>query len=253
VHSRKLLHALFFVHFTREGFANVDRVVPRRIRRSRSPAGNIDRYVPGGSPRRRSRSPPPRRFDYTQNRSILGGGPGSIDRYVPQGGPGPVPASLLDPHKLDYSVTYTYFSEWYHQENSKDRDRESITKDEVQLAYDRYRDDLNARLAKIFVTAHKNDEWFKERYLPGEREKTKAKIVAYRKELWHKWKAQLEAGAFDDVDREASTVKENGGDDAVEDVNRGVDDGGLKPVLLIKTISPTVSRKQLEEVGSPLS
>jgi hypothetical protein len=162
-----------------------------------------------------------------------------------------VSASLLDPHKLDYSVTYSYFSEWYHQENSKDRDRESITKDEVQSAYDRYRDDLNARLAKIFVAAHKNDEWFKERYLPGEREKTKAKIVAYRKELWHKWKAQLEAGAFDDVDREASTIKENGGDDAVEDVNRGVDDGGLKPVLLIKTISPTVSRKQLEEVGPP--
>jgi hypothetical protein len=178
------------------------------------------------------------------------GGPGSIDRYVPQGGlTGPPPTSLPDPHKLDYSVTYTYFSEWYYQENTKNREKESITKDEVQSAYDRYKDDLNARLAKLFVMAHKGDEWFKERYLPGAREKAKAKIFEYRRGLWYKWKAQLDAGAFDDVDRETPGVKIDGGDDVVEEVNRGVDDGGLKPVLLIKTISPTVSRIQLEEVN----
>lgn len=156
---------------------------------------------------------------------------------------------LTDPHKLDYSVTYTYFSEWYYQENGKLRDKESITKDEVQSAYDRYKDDLNARLAKIFVMAHKNDEWFKERYMPGEKEVTKSKIVEYRRGLWQKWKVQLESGAFDDVDRETLGVKVEGGDDVVEEVNRGVDDGGLKPVLLIKTISPTVSRVQLEKAG----
>jgi len=158
---------------------------------------------------------------------------------------------LTDPHKLDYSVTYTYFSEWYCQENGKLRDKESIMKDEVQSAYDRYKDDLNARLAKIFVMAHKNDEWFKERYMPGEKGVTKSKIVEYRRGLWARWKAQLEVGAFDDVDRETPGVKVEGGDDFVGEVNRGVDDGGLKPVLLIKTISPTVSRVQLEKVGNP--
>jgi hypothetical protein len=177
-----------------------------------------------------------------------------IDRYVPPGGPGgPAISTLPDPHKLDYSVTYTYFSDWYHQEHSKERERESITKDEVQSAYDKYKDELNGRLAKLFVTAHKNDEWFKERYMPGEREVTKAKIVEFRQGQWQKWKAQLDSGSFDDVDRESQIPSgiriENGGaDDVVEDVNRGVDDGGLKPVLLIKTISPTVSRVQLEEV-----
>lgn len=163
---------------------------------------------------------------------------------------GPPNSNLADPHKLEYSVTYTYFSEWYHQENGKDREKDPITKDEVQSAYDKYKDDLNARLAKIFVMHHKNDEWFKERYMPGEREVTKAKIVEYRRELWHKWKALLDAGAFNDVDREAPGIKAEGGDDLGDEVNRGaIDDGGLKPVLLIKTISPTVSRVQLEEAS----
>lgn len=225
--------------------------MPRRARRSRSPQppGNIDRYVPG-SPRRRSRSPS-RRFDlhsYPPNRNLLGG-PGSIDRYVPQGGLSAPPIALLpDPHKLEYLVTYTYFSEWYYQENGH-RDKESVTKDEVQSAYDRYKDILNARLAKIFVMAHKGDEWFKERYLPGQRELTKAKIVNYRRGLWYKWKAQMDAGAFDEVDREAQAIKGEAGEDTIDEVNRGIDDGGLRPVLLIKTISPTVSRVQLEEVG----
>lgn len=226
--------------------------VPRR-RRSRSPqAGNIDRYVPGGSPRpRRSRSPGPhnRRYD-----SPYGTPQGAqrIDRYIPGGGPG---GQLNDPHKLDYSVTYTYFSDWYHSEH-KDK-QGTIEKAEVQAAYDAYKDELNARLAKLFVTAHKNDEWFRERYMPGEKEKTKEKIVAYRREQWMKWKKQLDEGKFEDVDRESKSVgadKENGavgGGDPAEDINRGCDDGGLKPVLLIKTISPTVSRVQLEEVRDP--
>lgn len=205
--------------------------------------------MPGGSPRpRRSRSPQRRYNEPSYHAGGLQGGGQRIDRYVPGGGNA---QHLPDPHKLDYSVTYSYFAEWYNQEHGKDKD--TISKDEVQSNYDVYKDDLNARLAKLFVMAHKQDEWFKERYMPGEKEKTKAKIVAYRRELWQKWKALLDAGAFDAVDRETklSGIKqENGTDnsDSVEEINRGVDDGGLRPVLLIKTISPTVSRVQLEEV-----
>lgn len=225
-----------------------------RRRRSRSPpTSSIDRYVPGGSPRpRRSRSPQRPRYEGyphpppTSNVS-------RIDRYVPGGGASATAPPLLDPRKLDYSVTYSYFSEWYHQVNGKDK--ETISKDEVQSHYDSYKDDLNARLARLFVAAHKGDEWFKERYMVGEKEATKAKIIQYRRELWHKWKALLDLGAFDAVDRETkmpNAKPESNGDntsDVVEEVNRGVDDGGLKPVLLIKTISPTVSRLQLEEVS----
>ena len=63
----------------------------------------------------------------------------------------------------------------------------------------------------------------------------------------------MSTGAFDSVDRETKfpgTKLENGADagDIMEEINRGVDDGGLRPVLLIKTISPTVSRVQLEQV-----
>ncbi|TGZ80079.1 hypothetical protein EX30DRAFT_68890 [Ascodesmis nigricans] len=244
--------------------------LPGRRRRSRSPGsmgGNIDRYVPGGSPsgRRRSRSPQRGPYDtpgrYAPHQQGQNSG-GRIDRYVPGGmipgiGPGgimvPSLSSMPDPHKLDHSVTYTYFSDWYHQEHGKTRPGETITKDEVQVAFDRYKEELSGRLARIFVAAHKNDEWFKERYLPGEKEISKGKVNAFRREQWRKWRYLLEHGAFDNVDRETKVQSQRGdadGADVVEEINRGVDDGGLRPVLLIKTISPTVSRKQLEELAT---
>ncbi|KAL7276376.1 hypothetical protein RUND412_000644 [Rhizina undulata] len=234
---------------------SLGRLPPRR--RSRSPlvGGNIDRYVPRSPPLRRSRSPSRPRFDLYPHPPALPLQPakaGTIDRYVPQNNG--APQILADPHKLEYQVTYNYFSDWYHQEFGS----EGVKKEDVKQKYDEYREDLSARTARSFVAAHKNDEWFKERYVPGEKEIAKAKIAAFRRASWAKWKSLMTKGALDCVDRESKVLAGRAsGEDAnegtgeeVEEVNRGVDDGGLRPVLLIKTISPTVSRVQLEELAS---
>ena len=160
----------------------------------------------------------------------------------------------FDPHRLDYQVTFNYFSDWYHQENPGGTGPNM--KEEVKQKYDEYKDELTARLAKLFVTTHKNDEWFKERYVAGEKEVTKAKIVEYRRGAFERWRVQMRGGTLDNIDRETGTGTAPKSEDnalepgeEVEEINRTLEDGGLKPVLLIKTISPTVSRAQLEEVN----
>lgn len=183
---------------------------------------------------------------------LPGAKPGTIDRYVP---PQNIPANpmLFDPHKLDYQVAFNYFSDWYHQEHPGEPG--SNRKEEVRQKYEDYKEELIARLARSFVSSHKNDEWFKERYVAGEKEPVKEKIVNYRKGAWKRWNVLFEGGALDGIDRESGNNTAKLGDisgaepgEEVEEVNRGIEDDGLKPVLLIKTISPTVSRKQLEEV-----
>lgn len=234
---------------------------PPRRRRSRSPppmAGNIDRYVPRSPQPRRSRSPS--RFDpYAHHPpgvlSLQGMKSGAIDRYVPAPGNLSTNAIMFDPHKLDYQVAFNYFSDWYHQEHPGEPG--ASRKEEVRQKYEDYKEELVARLARGFVSSHKNDEWFKERYVAGEKEGVKEKIMEFRKGAWKRWQVLFENGGFDGIDRESgnNAVKQEPGvepGEEVEEVNR-VEDDGLKPVLLIKTISPTVSRKQLEEVCIPQS
>lgn len=127
----------------------------------------------------------------------------------------------------------------------------------MRQKYEDYKEELVARLARGFVSSHKNDEWFKERYVAGEKEGVKVKIVEFRKGAWKRWQVLFDNGSLDGIDRESGNNTAKQGENTaaepgeeVEEVNR-VEDDGLKPVLLIKTISPTVSRKQLEEVCIP--
>jgi hypothetical protein len=182
----------------------------------------------------------------------LVGKPGAIDRYVPPHNSGPPPV-FFDPHRLDYQVTFNYFSDWYYQEHPGESGPNM--KEEVKRKYEDYKDELTARLAKLFVNSHKNDEWFKERYVPGEKEITKAKIIEYRRGAFERWRAQMRSGVLDNIDREiglgaSARSEDNAAEpgEEIEETSRNLEDAGLKPVLLIKTISPTVSRAQLEEV-----
>jgi len=190
----------------------------RRPPRSRSPPPdrNIDRYVP--DPNRRDDRPPRDRDLYAP----VGSGfhqprPGTIDRYVPNGSPAfTSQPALLDPHKLDHQVTFAYFSDWINQQPPSPASHRSpggapptpLTKDEIKVKYDAYREEFNTRMAKVFVLQHMNEEWFKEKYLPGEREIVRRKIVAFRQSRYDGFVELLEEGNLDGIDREGVVIRE---------------------------------------------
>lgn len=203
---------------------------------------------------------------------------------------------MVDPLKFDHIVPFTHYSEWVHNQyragtlgplpGDTKKPNTVPTKDEVQMRYDHYKEVATAKMKRDFVHAHNSEQWFREKYAPGEREIVRQKIVEYRKPRWEEWKSHLEAGAFDNLNMDGKVIgwstpppviryavcnsmltsdlahlqekKEDlqdgdDGEDAVipaaVDAEFSRDEAIYKPTLLIKTISPTVSRKQLEEVS----
>ena len=270
-----------------------DRRRDRERRRSRSPT-NIDRYAPSdrlprddyyGSRNRDDR-------DTHRERRRSSPQPTTIDRYVP-GMAEPTPPQLLvnplpDPMKLEFQVGFTWFAEWWRAEQrikeEKERqksgrapprvrgeretreDREA-ERPKIQAAYDAYKEKLQKTQAQTFVRAHKDEDWFRERYAPETRDAFRSKLVAYRHGLFDLWRNDLEGGVFDEFTLEGlyksdavangmAAEREEGETTGANEV-LGVGDlmpskgGELRdptaalPTLLVKTIAPTVSREKM--------
>ncbi|KAI9795766.1 MAG: hypothetical protein M1825_001257, partial [Sarcosagium campestre] len=262
-----------------------DRRAPRR-NRSRSPP-NIDRYQPSDSyygptgrdrDERRRLSPPPS---------------SNIDRYVPGQETKPILVNPVpDPHKLEYQVGFSYFGEWWRHNEAIKEERERLRvggrrppdrvkgeretreerakeKTKIQIAYDSYKEDMQVRMAKSFVQVHKNEEWFKERYVSEIRDEFKPRLNDYRREYYSHWERDMDAGTFDEFTLEGIYKSESNGAGGLVEKEEGEttaaaevlgvgdllpskggvlrDEAAFQPALLIKTIAPTVSRAKIEE------
>jgi hypothetical protein len=268
----------------------------RRARpRSRSPV--IDRYEP--SDRR------PHREDHYNNsrehaareredrRRAPSPTVANIDRYVPgqdlSGGKRPLPTNPLpNPLSLDFQVGFNWFAEWWRFEQNvneekeraknggrrvkgerearEDRDKERA---QIQAAYDTYKVDLQIRLARLFVQQHRNEEWFKERYVPEIRDPIRSRLIAVRQGAYEQWQHDIDNHVFreftlegiykGDSDGAGGMVEKEEGETTAAAETMGVldllpvrggdlrDEALSQPALLIKTLAPNVSRSKIEE------
>ncbi|KAL4996741.1 hypothetical protein BDV10DRAFT_171390 [Aspergillus recurvatus] len=219
----------------------------------------------------------------------------NIDRYVPgqDAGKRSIPSNPLpNPLNLDFQVGFNWFAEWWRAEQSikeekerakhggrrpsdrvkgerearEDRDRERA---QIQAAYDTYKVDLQVKMARAFVQQHKNDEWFKERYIPEVRDPLRQNLMEFRVGAYQQWERDLEGGLFDDFTLEGIYKSESDGAGGVIEKEEGEttavgetlgvldllparggdlrDEALSQPALLIKTLAPNVSRQKIEE------
>ncbi|KAI1399090.1 hypothetical protein F4819DRAFT_432233 [Hypoxylon fuscum] len=274
-----------------------------RRNRSRSPPP-VDRYEPRGRGRddyagTRDRGDRGDRGERDDRRRITSP-PANIDRYVPgQGGSGsgggsqppqPTVNPLTDPVKLPFQVGFSYFGEWWRanekikeekerartgrrreperprgRETQEDRDKE---KAKIQAAYDAYKEELQAKMARTFVSEHKKEQWFRERYVPEVRDALRTQIYEFRRGAYSQWEQDMESGTFDEFSLEGIPKSESNGAGGVVEKEEGEataanevlgvgdlvpangsdlrDENLYQPTLLIKTIAPHVSRQNLE-------
>ncbi|TLD26932.1 hypothetical protein PspLS_04825 [Pyricularia sp. CBS 133598] len=261
---------------------------PRRSNRSRSPPP-VDRY----EPRTRGRDDygGARERDRDDRRRVTSP-PANIDRYVPgqSSAESTMPAlasnPIPDPLKLNYQVGFSYFGEWWRaQEKIKDEkerqrtgrrreperprgpeDREN-EKAKIQAAYDKYKEELQSKMAQTFVRQHKDEQWFRERYVPEVRDQFRMQLNEFRRGAYSQWEQDMESGTFDEFGLEGVSKSDNNGQGGVAEKEEGeataneflgvgdlvpvsgseVRDEALhQPTLLIKTIAPSVSRQNLE-------
>ncbi|KAF4122449.1 Arsenite-resistance protein 2 [Geosmithia morbida] len=257
----------------------------RERRRSRSPGPAVDRYEP--RPRRDDR-------DRDDRRRIISP-PANIDRYIPGqdvATPAMVRNPLTEPARLPYQVGFSYFSEWWRMntrvKDEKERARTGRRKEPekprgskeaqeerekekavIQAAYNTYKEEMQAKMARTFVSEHRKEQWFRERYDPEVRGPFRAKLNDTRRGAYTQWEQDLESGTFDELSLEGVPKSEtNGAAAAAADKEEGEttaanetlgvgdlvpvegadirDDSQLQPTLLIKTIAPHVSRENLE-------
>lgn len=221
--------------------------------------------------------------------------PANIDRYVPGQAPAEPPVltvnPLQDPVKFPFQVGFSYFGEWWRanekikeekerqrtgrrheperargpRETQEERERE---KAKIQAAYDAYKEDLQAKMARQFVADHKKEQWFRERYVPEVRDAFRKQLNEFRRGAYSQWEQDLESGTFDEFSLEGIPKSESNGAGGVVEKEEGEataqnevlgvsdlvplssaeirDESLYQPTLLIKTIAPHVSRQNLE-------
>ncbi|KAF2730166.1 hypothetical protein EJ04DRAFT_49742 [Polyplosphaeria fusca] len=255
--------------------------------RSRSPA-NIDRYQPD-----RSRDYEYRSRDGNRRRSSPAAVQPGIDRYVPGQdtyAPAYTTNPVSNPMSLEFQVGFNYFAEWWRidQQIKEDKERaknggrrpglkgereareeKGKEREQIQAAYDAYKENLQVQMARKFVEKHKHEEWFKERYDPEYSQQFRAKLDDYRKANYAEWERQLEEGYFDEFTLEGIYKNESNGAGGILEKEEGEttaanevlgvgdllpckggelrDEAAFQPTLLIKTIAPTVNREKVEE------
>ncbi|KAF3481884.1 mucin-like protein 1 [Arthroderma uncinatum] len=265
--------------------------------RSRSPVG-IDRYQPGERDRARDEYYGAAREhaarDREQRRRLPSPGAANIDRYVPGQESKPVLRSnpIPNPLSLDYQVGFNYYAEWWRTENAireekerakhggrrptdrvrgdrearEERDKERA---QIQASYDAYKQDLQIKLARQFVQLHRNEEWFREKYVGEVRDPFKERLTQFRGSAYEQWTTDLASGLFDEFTLEGIYKSESDGAGGIIEKEEGEatavgetlgvldlvparggelrDDSILQPALLIKTLAPNVSREKIEE------
>jgi uncharacterized C2H2 Zn-finger protein len=217
----------------------------------------------------------------------------NIDRYIPGQDTGASVMTvnpLQDPFKLQFQVGFSYFGEWWRanekikaereriqsgrprepervrgqRESQEERDRE---KAKIQVAYDAYKEELQAKMAKQFVQEHKNEQWFQERYVAEVRDPLREKLNDFRRGNYSTWERDLDDGKFDEfslegipkseVNGSGNPVEKEEGETTAANEILGVgdllptagsdirDEQAFQPTLLIKTIAPQVNREKL--------
>ena len=220
--------------------------------------------------------------------------PTLIDRYVPGQAPqltirtNPLP----NPLSLEFQVGFNWFAEWWRveqqikedkerakdggrrapergikgeRESREDREKERA---QIQVAYDAYKEELQAKMAAMFVQSHKDEEWFRERYVPEIRDPFKGRLADFRCVARELWEGDVNSGYFDEFTLEGIYKAESNGVGGVVEREEGEtvaaaevlgvgdlvpsrggdvrDDAALQPALLIKTLAPAVSRDKIE-------
>ncbi|KAJ2906178.1 hypothetical protein GGI21_004076, partial [Coemansia aciculifera] len=224
-----------------------DRYIPHYDRESSGDRGGRDRYQQGGSGGRYdNRGYNSGRGNRSSNRDIDGPYPGGSGDIMSSGRSG----GLLDPRTYEQVVPFKYFAEWIKsQDNGRRLDQE-----EVRDRYESYRREALQRLYTQFFSAHKDEDWFSERFEPERRKVYMQRLAEDKAENLRSFMSDLESGKLDTLTYTATTEqvmqhevhrRDQGGYSRMT-LGDEEDDVDVNHTLFIRTIPPTVTREALE-------
>ncbi|KAJ1933878.1 hypothetical protein FBU59_005882, partial [Linderina macrospora] len=166
------------------------------------------------------------------------------------GGRGGVSGGMLDPRSYDQVVPFKYYAEWLKTQDGGRR----LEQDEIRERYEDYRREALQRLYTQFYAAHKDDDWFQERFDPERRKQYMEILRARKASNLEDFVENLASGRYDNLTMTASTEQVmqhevNRRDQS--NINRlgaddDVDSDSETYCLFVRTVPPSVSRGTLE-------
>ncbi|KAJ2687856.1 hypothetical protein IWW39_002610 [Coemansia spiralis] len=219
------------------GADDSDRYIPHY---EREPGG--DRYQQGGAGRYGNRGYNGGRGNRASNRD----GDGSYGGDMMGGRSG----GMIDPRTFEQVVPFKYFAEWL---KSQDNGRR-LDQDEVKERYEDYRREALQRLYTQFFSAHKEEDWFTERFDPERRKVYMQNLAEHKAARLRDFMSDLQAGKLDKLTYTATTEQVMQHEIHRRDqsgygrmgVGEDDEDLAISHTLFIRTVPPSVSRETLE-------
>ncbi|KAJ2867927.1 hypothetical protein GGH94_000477 [Coemansia aciculifera] len=226
------------------GADDSDRYIPHYDRESGGDRG--DRYQQGGAGRYGNRGYNGGRGNRPSNRDVDGpySGGGGGDMMGNRAG------GLLDPRTFEQVVPFKYFAEWL---KSQDNGRR-LDQDEVKERYEDYRREALQRLYTQFFSAHKDEDWFTERFDPERRKVYMQHLAEHKAARLRDFMSDLESGKLDKLTYTATTEQVMQHEIHRRDqsgygrmgIGEDDEDLAISHTLFIRTVPPSVSRETLE-------
>ncbi|ORZ08708.1 arsenite-resistance protein 2-domain-containing protein [Absidia repens] len=155
---------------------------------------------------------------------------------------------LIDPHQLDYVVSFKQYCDYLRQTHPK------LTDDEFQTRYDDYKEMISVKQLPQFFANNKEKQWFLEKYHPH---LSKARVDDTKQRRLHNLTTFMQALQHGDYDRVYYDSKDtditSNNDGTAEEINTdnsNIDDTlsnkeAFDNHLVIKTVPPTISRQKI--------
>ncbi|KAJ1340709.1 hypothetical protein BSLG_004803 [Batrachochytrium salamandrivorans] len=162
----------------------------------------------------------------------------SYDRDPSYRGAAPL-ENRQDPLKLDYLVTYPQFVLFTRGAHARTHGRNSVlTQEELDRKYENYRESFLRKQNEKLFKAHKDQEWFREKYHPVDSAIFMATVHLQRANLFTRFNTLLASGKFDSLsfDEPATAIAEGASGDTFsiktgeDTVTDGLDD--TKPDIM---------------------
>ncbi|PVU95232.1 hypothetical protein BB561_001966 [Smittium simulii] len=160
-------------------------------------------------------------------------------------------SNMADPNTFDLVVPYRYFSEWKKSQEGND----NLDYNEIHRLYEEYRQKALNKLFEMFFSAHKDEDWFIEKYKPDAKNERQKTMLPVKKEYYELFKNDLESGKLDKLTLDEPDNLSENHKNTISNENTAIDNS--QPLidtntLFIRTVPPDVKRASLEDELSKL-
>jgi hypothetical protein len=151
---------------------------------------------------------------------------------------------MANPRDLPTLVSINYFTDYMRWVNPESQ----MAEDEIYQAYTQYKKEFHYRQLRSFFNQHRNDNWFMDKYWNEAINDRLKEAYPQKIQLFDTFVKELQQGKFDSLNYDEPPSSTNGAQQEEEQESEADPN-----IIFIKSIPPSISRHQVQELFSKFS